>query len=42
MRSPDQLVAALRAVAERDDAVSREAVYTVVAGFEPVPAGGAR
>src|SRR6187397_2567299 len=28
MRSPDQLVAALRAVAERDDAVSREAVYT--------------
>ena len=28
MRSPDQLVAALRAVAERDDATSREAVYT--------------
>ena len=30
MRLPDQLVAALRTVAERDDAVSREAMYTAL------------
>jgi hypothetical protein len=43
MRSPDQLVAALRAVAERDDAVSREGLYTSLLDsslFLPTEPGG--